>query len=690
VAVTERPPNDERLGELTAHGHAEAFSALYDRHFQGVYDFALRAVRDPDTAAEVVYDSFVRTWAALRKRPVDDVRTSLYAAAFRAAVERTPEPRVAGSEAADFIALDASRLADPATVIRDSDLVALVWTAAAALPIRDYGLLDLQLRKRLPASALAPELGVKRATLDARVARLQDELVTTVLEQREDAAPARVSPLAIFAALEQLTAPAGLQEAIWARVLEHMRRPAPTRWKPSRTVVLLAIGILIATAAGAAFALSLGGGPQDPSDFRSATHEIGVETSDAAIALQWAPEPDATGYSILWSHEPTLPDETVDLAGTASETTRTVTPGQWWFNLRTRDDDGDWTHTVHIGPYVVVPVPDTKIVSRPPLLSNDNRPAFRFEATGEGTFECSLDRAAFKGCEARIEIGRLRDGRHRLQVRIRDLHGNADASPAVWVWRVDTKAPRTRIVSAAVEARTARFRFASSERKSTFECRMDAGDFARCRSPLSVDDLRQGNHVLVVRATDGAGNRDRSPAVYRWEIDTKRPKTTILSGPSGVVHRSRATFALDSNEVEVTYECSLDGRAFTACPPTVTFRVLPPGDHTFAARARDEAGNVDGTPARRRWTIVDTARPNTTITDHPPTNSSDSSPTFRFRSSEAGSTFECRLDSGSWRSCSSPRTYNSLANGQHVFRVRARDLGGNVDQTPATWTWTIH
>jgi DNA-directed RNA polymerase specialized sigma24 family protein len=689
VAVAERPPNDERLGELTADGHAEAFSALYDRHFQGVYDFAFRAVRDSDTAAEVVYESFARTWAALRKRPVGDVRTSLYAAAFRAAVERAPKP-VGRSEAASFTALDTSRLADPATVIRDTELVALVWNAAAALSIRDYGLLDLQLRKRLPPGALAAELGVKRAALDARVGRLNEELVTTVLEKRDGAASARVSPLAVFAALEQLAAPAGLQDAVWARVLEHTRRPAPTRWKPTRTALLLALGILVATVTGAVLALRFGGGPQDPTGFRSTTHQIGAETSDAAIGLQWTPEPDATGYSILWSHEPTLPDETVDLPGTASGTTRTVTPGQWWFNLRTRDDDGDWTHTVHLGPYVIVSVPETRIVSRPALLSKDARPAFRFDATGEGTFECSLDRAAFKRCDVRTETGRLRDGRHRLQVRIRDLHGNADASPALWIWRVDTKAPGTRIVSAGVARRTATFRFASSERRSTFECRMDEGDFARCRSPLSVDDLRQGEHVFVVRATDPAGNRDRSPAVYRWEIDTRPPRTTILSGPSGVVHRARATFVLDSNEDEVTYECSLDGRAFAACPSTVTYRALSPGDHTFAARARDEAGNVDRTPARRRWTFVDTMPPDTMITDHPRINSNDSSPTFRFRSSEAGSTFQCRLDSGSWRSCSSPRTYNSLANGQHVFRVRARDAGGNVDRSPASWTWTIH
>ena len=99
---------------------------------------------------------------------------------------------------------------------------------------------------------------------------------------------------------------------------------------------------------------------------------------------------------------------------------------------------------------------------------------------------------------------------------------------------------------------------------------------------------------------------------------------------------------------------------------------------------------MDGTPARRRGMIFDDTRPNTTITEHPRLSSNDASPTFRFRSSEPRSRFECRLDDGAWRSCSSPKTYNGLANGQHVFRVRARDGAGNVDRTPASWTWAIH
>jgi hypothetical protein len=464
------------------------------------------------------------------------------------------------------------------------------------------------------------------------------------------------------------------------------------RWKASRRLlvpVLVAAGVAVAAAAAVVITLS-GGGPQDPTDVRSTSHVVGGQTSDATITVRWTPEPEATGYSILWSAEPALPDETIDLAGNQAGASRVVTPGTWWFNLRTRDADGDWTHTVHLGPYVVIAVPNTTIASRPPKFSNDPRPTFHLEGTGEGTFECSLDGAPFERCGARTTIGRLRDGRHRLAARIRDRYGNADASPATWIWRVDTAAPNARIDSAEFIKARAEFHLSAGKGRVVFECKLDERDYRRCKSRVLLRGLSQGDHDLLVRATDAAGNTDPSPATVRWTVDTKRPKTRIVSGPSGVVHRSKATFTLDANEDEVTYECSLDGNAFRACASTVSFRGLAAGEHTFRARARDDAGNVDQTPARREWTIVDTSSPDTTITSHPRVNSNDSSPTFEFRSSDRGSRFECRLDGGSWRRCSSPKTYQGLASGQHVFRVRARDPAGNVDRTPASWTWTIH
>jgi DNA-directed RNA polymerase specialized sigma24 family protein len=693
VAVAEHRLTDEQLADRIAAGEAEAFALLFDRHFPAAHDLVFRILRDEDAAFDVLAESFAAVRGALQRGRGEHVKASIYAAAATAAVERARRNRRTPEGTSSFSELDARRLADPAPVLRDPELVRLVWESAAALAARDYALLDLQVRKAVPLNDLAAELGFKTTTLDARLGRLKDKFVASVVAARAEKASTRVSPLAVFAALAPVSVPPGVQEAVWARVLERPLQASPAVWKPSGRGLLLVAAALVAAAVAAGavvVAFVLGGGPHDPNDVRSTSHEPGAKTSDATIHVSWTPEPESTGYSILWSADAALPDETVDLAGDQGAVSRVVTPGTWWFNLRTRDKDGDWTHTVHLGPYVIVAVPNTRIASGPPKVSNDTRAVFRLEATTEGTFECSLDGRPFERCGSRTTVGRVRDGRHRVAARVRDRYGNADASPASWRWLVDTAAPNTRIDSAEFEKRRAAFRFSAGKGRVKFECKLDDRDFRRCKAHVSLHKLSQGEHELFVRATDVAGNTDRSPATVSWTVDTKRPSTTIVSGPSGVVHRGRATFALDSNEDEVTYECSLDSHAFQTCAATVSYRGLATGEHTFVARARDKAGNVDRTPARRHWTIVDTNRPDTTITSHPHVNSNDSSPTFAFRSTEAGSHFECRLDGGSWRRCSSPKTYQGLSPGQHIFRVRARDASGNVDSTPASWTWTIH
>jgi DNA-directed RNA polymerase specialized sigma24 family protein len=688
VAVAEHRRTDEQLAEQTAAGDARAFAALFERHLQGVYDLALRVLRDEAAAVDAVTESFANAWGALRRDSRDGVRACIYAAAYDAAVARARQARGALDDES-FTTVDTSRLADPAPILRDPELVGIVWESASALDARDYALLDLQLRKGLAPNELAAELGFKRVTLDGRLARLKEKLVASVTAALEADPPTRVSPLAVFAAIAPVAVPPGVGDSIWARILERSREIPPRRWKPSRVLIVVAgVGALAAATAG--IVVALGGGPQDPTGIQSSTHGIGEQTSDATITVRWTPAPDATGYSISWSSEPELPDETADLAGNQAVASKVVTPGQWWFNLRTRSADGDWTHTVHIGPYVVVAVPNTTIASRPPKASNDRNPVFGLEASGEGIFECSLDAEPFEACSSGVVLGRLRDGRHKFEARVRDRYGNADASPAAWIWRLDTKAPQTRIDSVETERDHGVFRFSSGSGQAVFECRLDDGDFRRCKSPLTLRGVPDGDHALFVRATDPAGNSDRSPAIERWTVDTKHPKTKIVSGPSGTVHRTTAKFALDANEDEVTYECRLDGDPFGPCSSTVEYKGLASGEHTFEARARDEAGNVDRTPARRTWTVVDTKKPETTIVSHPRKRSGDASPTFKFRSSEVGSRFECRLGGGPWQSCSSPKTYTGLAHGRHVFRVRAQDASGNVDRTPASWTWNLH
>ena len=77
------------------------------------------------------------------------------------------------------------------------------------------------------------------------------------------------------------------------------------------------------------------------------------------------------------------------------------------------------------------------------------------------------------------------------------------------------------------------------------------------------------------------------------------------------------------------------------------------------------------------------ARRNTKIKKRPKNRSGDDSPTFKFKSTEAGSTFKCKLDHKKFHKCKSPKTYHGLDPGKHTFKVEAIDADGNVDPTPA-------
>jgi hypothetical protein len=56
---------------------------------------------------------------------------------------------------------------------------------------------------------------------------------------------------------------------------------------------------------------------------------------------------------------------------------------------------------------------------------------------------------------------------------------------------------------------------------------------------------------------------------------------------------------------------------------------------------------------------------------------------FWFSSSKPAPGFQCQLDKEEYKPCGSPRVYKHLKQGRHAFRVKAVDVAGNVDASPA-------
>ena len=175
----------------------------------------------------------------------------------------------------------------------------------------------------------------------------------------------------------------------------------------------------------------------------------------------------------------------------------------------------------------------------------------------------------------------------------------------------DNQPPDTTITGGPAEGSTTNenaptFGFTASEEGSTFQCRLDAAAFAACTTPFTTEALADGTHTFAVRAIDGAGNIDPTPATATFTVDTtppdnQPPDTTITGGPAegSTTNENAPTFGFTASEEGSTFQCRLDAAAFAACTTPFTTEALADGMHSFAVRAIDGAGNIDPTPATR-------------------------------------------------------------------------------------------
>jgi hypothetical protein len=85
---------------------------------------------------------------------------------------------------------------------------------------------------------------------------------------------------------------------------------------------------------------------------------------------------------------------------------------------------------------------------------------------------------------------------------------------------------------------------------------------------------------------------------------------------------------------------------------------------------------------------VDTDPPETTLTKQPKAKTKKRKAKLTFAADEAGATFQCSLDGSAFAPCGSAFA-KRVKPGRHVFAVRATDVAGNADPTPATARWKV-
>lgn len=189
------------------------------------------------------------------------------------------------------------------------------------------------------------------------------------------------------------------------------------------------------------------------------------------------------------------------------------------------------------------PPPDTTITSSPPSVGTASTATFAFNSPKPGvTFQCSVGRAAFSACTSPRTLNGLGIGTHTFSVRAVDTLQRPDPTPAQFTWDVLAPQPPDTVIDAAdisPVTGSGMITFSSPDWHVTFECALDTHQYTGCVSPLAVAGSLPGRHTLSVRAVDGLGRVDPSPAQTSWTVAapasgggavTPAPSPTTTSG----------------------------------------------------------------------------------------------------------------------------------------------------------------
>ena len=154
--------------------------------------------------------------------------------------------------------------------------------------------------------------------------------------------------------------------------------------------------------------------------------------------------------------------------------------------------------------------------------------------------------------------------------------------------------------------------------------------------------------------------------------------------------------------VNASYSCTPAEGAKTCAGPVANGAPVDTstvGSHSFTVNAEDAEGakaskTVSYTVVAAQATVNPPAAsvsPETKLGSHPKktikTKKKKVKVKFSFSSSVSGANFQCKLDKGSFKPCTSPKSYK-VKLGKHTFKVKAVTAGG-TDPSPATFSFKV-
>ncbi|MGH3762478.1 OmpL47-type beta-barrel domain-containing protein [Actinophytocola sp.] len=334
------------------------------------------------------------------------------------------------------------------------------------------------------------------------------------------------------------------------------------------------------------------------------------------------------------------------------------------------------------------------------------------EGSGVASVEYEVDDTGFQPYTEPVTVST--PGDHAVQYRATDAAGNVSETGSV-PFRVvegggeDTTPPT---VTAEVSGEqdgdgnyvdTATVTLSATDSGSgvaSVEYSLDGAAFVPYTEPVVVNE--PGPHMLHYRATDVAGNVSPEGMVDFTVVERDTTAPTVSAEVIGeqdadgnyVGSAVVTVTASDADSGVASIEYSMDGAAFV--PYTEPVQVSAAGEHAFAFRATDVAGNVseEGSVS---FTVVEAPGEDTTPPSVSAVVSGDQDSNWNYLDSatltidaldvDSGvASVEYKLDDGDWTAYTEPVTVDTA--GTHTVTYRATDKAGNVS-AELSGTFTI-
>jgi hypothetical protein len=406
----------------------------------------------------------------------------------------------------------------------------------------------------------------------------------------------------------------------------------------------------------------------------------GHQTEPTAAFTAKPADPTSTPTApVAWQTTGAVAEQQCSLDGvlftacTSPQTVPNTKVGPHSFRVRVANAAGEqiitaqWTATL--------PVPVITLGATPPDPTESKTATITWTVAGTGAVTCKLDVQLYKACSSPLALSALAAGRHTVTIRAANASGAAMTPPISWTIAPATAPPTVAIDSAPaglVGPGTQTVTWTTTQAIGSIDCRIDAGAWGSCATPLTVPVLTRGAHTFDVRVTNSLGSATDSAS---WLVGDPPPGITVTSRPEATTSSTDAAIAWNANGAVSATRCVVDGAAPVACTSPLELSGLAFGGHSVAITVSNGTGAGS---AEVDWSIVP---PLVTFTDRPGDVIASSSASFAWTVSGSVDTTTCRLDDGPFQPCTSPWGVSGLVTGSHVVTVRATNASGFGQQS---------